>query len=239
MPNVTSFRSRRWLLIVAIVLVNAQLCKAQDFDFVLGPTSFADVVITYDCDFGGGRCPQPFWQTPENAIGKPEGVAGNIVSLGTGGLLEVGFVDNLLTNSGDDTPDLAIIRGGGPPLETVNIWVRPTEAAALLLDQSGFIDVGLGTGFGADPELGGGPVVDLDSHFQGFSPGSLAFDAVRIVDDSRLIETSFGNHGIDIRGIGAISSVFVPEPNGQGFLVVVLLFAVCRSRGKKCQVSHR
>ena len=87
--------------------------------FPAGDVSFADVVIRYLPDYNGGCAPtHPNFTDPVSSLGPPDyeptgcGTCEGSVSLGNGGLLEVAFVNNLLTNSGDSADDLHIFEVG-------------------------------------------------------------------------------------------------------------------------------
>ena len=177
-------------------------------DFPDGASSFADNVLTYDCSFqsaSGGQCPSPAFQDTSRALGPPDGAG---LSLGTGGLVELLFIGNVLTNSGDATDDLHIFEVGAD-VERTKVAVRPTPGTAALLGASfdansdGFYEVG--------NVSGGTSSIDIDSFFIGFSSGELEFNAVQLIDDEFELGTTQGTHGADIDAVGAISSA-VPEP---------------------------
>ena len=184
-------------------------------EFPHGTASFADQVVRHDPLFGGGPAPtEPAAIDPAVALGAPDFPAGGsvgdvgAVALGHGGLLELGFVDNWLTNSGNSDGDLYIFEVG-PDIEDTFVAVRPTAATLLLLNLAwdangdGFYEVG--KVFGATAE------VDLDAHFPGFAAGALEFDAVQLIDDPDQGNTTGPTVGADIDAVGAISSV--PEPS--------------------------
>src|SRR5262245_12920229 len=117
-----------WSLIrmscVALVLTvsSAAPVRAAIFggiDFPQGASSFADAVIRFDQLHSGGPGPSPAIPTindPLAALGPPDFVAANFdfgyATLGRGGLIELRFVDNLLTNSGNNLNDLHIFEIG-------------------------------------------------------------------------------------------------------------------------------
>jgi hypothetical protein len=197
--------------LIAIMLTSFQ-ASAEIFDgidFPDGVSSFADTVLTYDCNFGGGLCPAAAYQDPTLALGNPDLNVPDphFVSLGTFGLLEVAFVDNRLTNSGDALDDLHIFELGTDVEDTL-VAVRPTAATALILGASfdanadGFYEVG--------SVAGGTSSVDIDSFFPGHASGVLVFDAVQLIDEFGQTGPTFGTHGADITAVGALSSALNP-----------------------------
>ncbi len=202
------------VLTSAITMSFSNQASAQVFggiNFPDGVSSFADSVITYDCNFGGGQCPAAAFQDPTLALGSPDldDPVDHFVSLGTFGLLEVAFVDNRLTNSGDALDDLHIFELGSDVEDTL-VAVRPTAATALILGASfdanadGFYEVG--------SVSGGISSVDIDSFFAGYASGVLVFDAVQLIDEFGQTGPTFGTHGADITAVGAISSEPIPDP---------------------------
>jgi len=208
-----------------LIPVGAQNASAKIFggiDFPDGASSFADVVITYDNTFGGGPVPiYPPYLDPTQSLGPPDfvGVTNREwVTLGSGGLLEVGFVNNVLTNSGDASPDLHIFEIGAD-VENTFVAIRPTAATAVLLGPAfdlngdGFYEVGFA--------LGATDSIDIDSFFPAAKAGKYRFDAVQLIDDALMTPTlGLGTIGADIDAIGAISSIPIrtsstpyPDPN--------------------------
>jgi len=176
-----------------------------------GDVSFADIVIRYDASYSGGCTPtHSNFLNPDESIGPPNysggGTGTGSVSLGSGGLLEVRFVDNALTNSGDGGMDLHIYEVG-PAVEGSFIAVRPADAATKdLLDGAGLTDVG-GDGFYEVGSIGGSTAsLDLDAWAMGFSSGQLKFDAVQIIDDIADNSGCGQTIGADIDAVGAIES---------------------------------
>lgn len=202
-------------------------------DFPLGLRSFADEVLTYAPLFGGGPGPtEPAAVDASSALGAPDfppggspfsGAPGS-VALGHGGLIELRFTDNLLTNSGDTLKDLHIFEIGSQVEDTL-VAIRPTPATAILLgagaDANGDGFVEIGKVFGAISSI------DIDNFFPSFAAGTLEFDAVQLVDDPAEGPDFGTTVGADIDSVGAISSV-VPEPSTatmllSGMLMLVLL----------------
>jgi cysteine-rich repeat protein len=191
-------------------------------EFPQGASSFADAVLDYSPDFGGGAEPTaPNFTNPNRALGMPDytgGPNGNgAVSLGEGGKLELLFDDNVVTNSGNGAPDLAVFEVG-PQSEDILIALRPANSAteaAIAGDctdseapfADGYCEVGT--------YIGSVQLIDLDAVFPGFSAGALRFDAIQIIDDPLQ-----GNHtgtaiGADIDSVGGIASGSVTCGDGQ------------------------
>lgn len=104
------------------------------------------------------------------------------VFLGQGGVLKLGFTDNLLTNSGDEKKDLWIFEVG-PGVEPCFIALRPFDSYTLAQLQSLGIPHLAGDGYfemGSIPGSTSG--IDIDEIMPGYPSGSLKFDAVKITD---------------------------------------------------------
>lgn len=171
-----------------------------------GVSSFADEVLRYDCDFQGGPCPTSAYANQDDSLGLPDDTTpgpGESVALGRGGLIEVLFVDNHLTNSGDEAPDLYVFESG-PSVEDSFVAVRPTASTASMLgpafddNSDGYYEVGSVAGAVAS--------LDIDTRFPGFGAGELVFDAVQVIDDPDEDGTTGNAVGADIDAVGAISS---------------------------------
>lgn len=195
-----------------------QICDVCNvcIDCPQGALSFADQVLRYDPLAGGGPGPTaPNFIDPLRALGSPDysscgggSSSTGAVSLGNGGLIELAFTNNLLTNGnpGQSNPsysnlDLWIYEAGGVT-EPMDVFVHPLSTTLPLLNPALDPD---GDGYYFVGRVSGQPVgVDLDAVFPGFAPGSLLFDAVRIVDV--LNGGSSSTVGADIDAVGAISS---------------------------------
>ncbi len=202
------------LLLIPVGSEDVSAKKFGGIDFPGGASSFADIVIKYVPTFGGGSAPTlPNFINPDASLGPPDFVnPSGSVSLGSGGLLEVRFVDNVLTNSGDASLDLHIFEIGAD-VEHTFVSIRPTAATAALLGPAfdsngdGFYEVGFASG-ATDS-------IDIDSFFPAAKAGTYTFDAVQLIDDSLMTPTTGpGVIGADIDAIGAISSA----PSGSGNL---------------------
>jgi len=196
-------------VLVLATWANADGAIFGGIDFPDGAVSFADAVISYDPLFSGGPAPTTSgFLDPSKSLGIPDGLAGS-VSLGKGGLLEIEFTDNLLTNSGDAGFDLHIFEAG-PDVEDTFVAVRPTATTLGLLDPlgdangDGFFE--LGKVFGATSSI------DIDAIFAGFGVGVLLFDAVQLIDDPDEGLMTGGTVGADIDAVGAIASAPAPDP---------------------------
>lgn len=183
-------------LIVSIALFGTAGARAEligGIEFPDGAASFADAVS----DFFTGENSLPPWNDPNSALGVPDYVNPNgAYSLGVGGYIVLQFVDNSLTTSGDNTPDLHIFEIGGA-IETFNVAI-----STLGVD---WIDLG---------DLLGQPTsIDIDG-----AAGVVAgeqYSFVRLTDVAgSLSGPPFGEADID--AVGAISSAPpvnpVPEP---------------------------
>jgi hypothetical protein len=161
--------------------------------FAQGSVAFADSVVSYDPNFGGGPVPLNTLQNAANALGTPnytgtgEPVGNdNVVSLGRGGRLIVQFTDNRLTGSGNTNPDLMIFEVGTAEL----------VAVAVSTDGINYTDVGFASG--------AFPTIDLDAY--GFNTSS-RISHVRLTDVIADGSTSGDSVGADIDAVGALSSI--------------------------------
>lgn len=189
-----------------------------------GAISFADSVIAADQFHSGGPAATLANRLdPTKTLGVPDYVPDvntggtGAYSLGDGGMLTVGFLDNFLTNSGSPDADLWIFEVG-KVVEDTFISVFPTVATAdllalngIVLNPDGFVDLG---------QIGGGVRgVDIDAFLTGFDPGQLQFNAVRLVDARSVNGVALGEltgsmlaaAGADIDAIAAIYTVYNPD----------------------------
>ncbi|TWU42048.1 beta strand repeat-containing protein [Novipirellula artificiosorum] len=167
--------------------------------FDKGDISFADSVASFTV---GANVTSGF-DNPDRALGVPDSVDGaepvdgdTTVSLGTGGVLTVGFTDNFLTGSGDARPDLVVFETGA--IEGVSVEVSR--------DGTNFINVGVIAGIDS--------TIDLDAF--GFNAQD-RFAFVRLTDLGQGTATS-GPVGADIDAVGALSAVgadiYIPGSKG-------------------------
>ncbi|MEO1527560.1 MAG: CARDB domain-containing protein, partial [Planctomycetota bacterium] len=171
---------------------------------------FADAVLRYDPDYSNGNTPTSATD-PTAALGAPDFPenGSGFVSLGQGGLLELAFTNNRLTNSGSDKTDLKIFEIG-PQVEDTFVAIRPTPETLPLLDPAmdsnsdGFFEIGAVTGALSE--------VDIDQFFPGFAAGQLVFDAVQLIDDPNKDGTTGSTVGADIDAVEALTtSIALPD----------------------------
>ena len=220
------------LALFALLIAYADKASAEIFggiDFPQGASSFADEVLRYDPLFGGGPAPtDPTTMNPGAALQAPQGgdPEFNSVSLGDGGLLELAFLNNLLTNSGDADFDLHIFEVGNI-VEATFVAIRPTPATKILLDNAfgpifdslnpnpalngdGFFDIGIAGGATTS--------IDIDAFFPGFAASLLQFNAVQLIDVPFPPSTNNKN-GAEIDAVGAIASAEVRIPEATSMFV--------------------
>jgi len=191
---------------------------------------YADAVIRYDPLHSGGPAPISTVQNPIAALGSPANSA--FVSLGNGGLIELAFLDNVLTNSASGAPDLWIYEIG-VEAEATFVSIRPTSSTALLLgamydaNGDGFYEIG--------KVFGSTSTIDIDQFFVGFLAGQLEFDAIQLIDDPNEGDQVSTTVGADINAVEALTSrttSTVPEPTTTVLLGggLVMLAGVARRR---------
>ncbi|MFT7170830.1 MAG: hypothetical protein ACI80K_003981 [Paracoccaceae bacterium] len=179
--------------------------------FPQGNISFADALVGYDPAHSGLCVPtNGNFTQPTSALGPPDFTntsSPGAVALGSGGRLEVAFVDNLLTNSGNNGVDDLHIFEVGPLVEASDVAVRPKDAATVaLLMGAGLIDAD-GDGFWEVGAIGGSVAsLDLDAWAIGFAAGQLRFDAVQLIDDPLNNPVCNATVGADIDAVGAITT---------------------------------
>ncbi|MDG2336323.1 MAG: hypothetical protein P8Q97_19135 [Myxococcota bacterium] len=219
---------KMWRLgILVMSILYASTAVAEIFggvDFPDGASSFADDSLRFDCLHSGGPC-ATLSQEPDWALGPPDNEpgAGQELTLGRGGLVELRFTDNVLTNSGDSTMDLHIFEVG-PDVEDTFVAVRPTPETGLLLPPGSDAD---GDGFHEVGKVAGATsAIDLDLMFTGFAAGQLRFDAVQLIDDPDEGNPTGTAVGADIDAVGAVSSVRVPTVPGLGSIGLFLCGAL-------------
>ena len=213
--------SRTWFVVVSSIVItcwnHASLAERfNGVEFPSGVSSFTDTVLVFDPFYSGGVAPSLFFD-PAWALGPPDtemnATAHN--PLGKGGLIELGFTDNLLINSGDAAPDLYVGEITGTA-EDFFLALLPTAATDLLLgsqpdeNDDGYLELGSFIGADRYDEEGiAGFVsrIDIDAYFPGFGPGVLQFIAVQVIDDPTRGSHSGSTSGMDLESVGAISSV--------------------------------
>ena len=184
---------------------------------------YADAVLRYDPNFTGGPIPTAPYRNPAAALGAPTVATLNpsYVTLGRGGLIELAFVDNLLTNSASGAADLWIYEIG-PDVEDTYVAIRPTAATVFLLgggfdaNGDGFFEIG--------KVFGSTSSIDIDAIFPGFAAGLLRFDAVQLLDDRFEGDVIGDTVGADINAVEALTSTAsVPEPGTWALLATGLV----------------
>jgi hypothetical protein len=244
-PLMVCFRSivissRTALCIVLQLVICSCRLQAEVYngvEFPLGAASFADEVLIYDPLYSGGPAaglPPPL--APPNALGPPNFVLpADHISLGSGGRIELGFVDNLLTNSGTPSPDLYVGEHVGSA-ERFFVAIRPTVDSAALLDPAfdanhdGYFELGAYSGVSITGGSGFVSLIDIDQAFPGFALGQLRFDAVQVVDDpNEGANLPGGTVGMDLEAVGAITAP-VPEPSTMLLAMIGVLGLAYRRR---------
>lgn len=192
-----SYRFR--YLLALLVLFGSAAARAEVFggiNFPQGAISFADEVVSFDPLFAGGpRGTHPNLQDPATAVGVPDwdvGALTGAVNIGHGGRIVLGFTDNVLTGSGDDTPDLHIFEIGAD-----------VEATFVEISKDGVTWHSVGAV--------GGATSSIDIDFYGFGPQD-QFRYVRITDDRQQGNDDPEAIGAEIDAVGAISTVAAPPP---------------------------
>ena len=216
---IKSILLRSMLFGLSFIISNSALATIYGgIDFPDGASSFADSVIQYNPSYSSGNTPtNSNFTNPDKAIGIPDYTGGSSgtgsVSLGSGGLLELRFINNVLTNSGSADKDLHIFEVG-PDVEDTFVAIRPTINTLAILLSNGYSDDNSDGFFDIGKVFGATSSIDIDSIFTGFSAGALEFDAVQLIDDPNEGGSSGPTVGADIDAVGAITShqVSVPEP---------------------------
>ncbi len=196
------------------------------FTFASGAAVFADAVLGYN-NLGAPMLPS--FADPCAAVGIPDYSpnpgsshsaqnASGATSLGEGGQIELGFIDNILTNSATSAADLFVFQGGNNA-EQFFVHVRPGDPATLSAVQlAGF---SLNAGFAVLPSVFGSSfatTIDLDGFLPAFPPGALRFDAVRIIDDPGQQFPTPYNPGLDLDSVAAIDAS-TPPPTARALRV--------------------
>lgn len=184
-----------FIFIIVFLSKNIYAETFSGIDFPNGSISFADKVVSYEPSFGKGSPPTGKWLDSNQAIGIPDYTGGGsgdgAVSLGGGGRITLQFVNNALTGSNDDTPDLHIFEVG-----------PATEDTFVEISKDGINFFSIGKVYGSTSSI------DIDSF--GFTSTDF-FYYVRLTDDSS--KSGTGSVGADIDAVGAISSKSISTNN--------------------------
>lgn len=168
--------------------------------------SFADVVLEFS-----QPCPNSMFTDPTQALGvaNDRGQIGssNFVSLGNGGFVRLGFVNNLVVNSGTPDADIWVFEIG-PAVEAMTIELQPADASTRTeLISSGIVDTDGDGYFDFGGVSGATSSLDIDAIASGFVAGSLRFDAIKLTD----VPSSGGCSGVapgaDLDAVCALSSI--------------------------------
>ncbi len=175
--------------------------------------SFADTLLEYT-----PGCPvsDPF---PLGALGVSDWSgaqmdAPEIVFLGQGGVLKLGFTDNLLANSGNNQDDLFVFEVG-LAIEETELALRPFDLfTETQLITQGFPDLNSDGYFEMGTIRGSTSRVDIDSLLLGFTAGELKFDAIELTD----IVDEPCNNGTPGADIDAVCALFYIPIDCKGVL---------------------
>lgn len=222
--------SMKRFVLTPLIAFLASFSLAEEYhgiEFPAGAISFADTVISYQPDFAQGAVPshgdffdpQKSLSIPDYPIGKD--MQPGSVSLGSGGRVTLKFVDNVLTGSGSEEPDLHIFEVGTDVEDTfVEISREGRE----------WHPVGKVTGSISS--------IDIDAF--GFSKED-HFRFVRLTDDANEGRVSGETVGADIDAVGAISTIAKTDRSSWWILILVVLLilvslAVFCSKNRRLRV---
>lgn len=168
--------------------------------------SFADYVLEY-----APRCPDNNeMQNPVLALGVSDylgpGTINNFVSLGEGGVIKLGFENNLLVNSGNSDPDVWIFEID-QAVEAMFVELHPFDNATLSeLLASNLMDTDADGYFEFGRVEGSTSSLDLDAVISGFPAAALKFNAIKLIDiEDR--DCSGITSGADLDAVCALSSI--------------------------------
>ena len=176
--------------------------------------SFVDVVLEYvsGCDAVD--------EIPSGILGVSDfidqlGDEPEFVFLGEGGWIKLGFLNNLMVNSGDTEVDFLVFETG-PALEPTAIKLHPADA----FTETQLINAGLENTNGDsyyyfDIVPGGTAGLDIDSYVPGFASETLKFDAIELIDAGDLGCLSPPS-GADIDAVCALYYIEVDCSGSQG-----------------------
>jgi hypothetical protein len=177
----------------------------------IGPCTrdaYATTLMAYDPTFGGSEAPTlEQFTDPYVALGPPDYTGGGrgfgAVSLGYGGLLEVGFGGCLASNDGGAGPDIRV-HEVGPNIERTLVSLVATEWTAAQLEEdevpASDREFFVGVLEGSIREL------DIDGAFRGYVERELSFVSIVLVDDPSQGWTDGERPGADIDAIELLSA---------------------------------
>jgi len=170
--------------------------------------SFADFVIEYSQD-----CSSNIQTNPETAIGVSDfadpDALDEYVSLGSEGYIKLGFNNNLLTNSGDNSPDLWVFEIG-PAVEASQIDLKPYDQNTInILVNEGIQDNDSDGYFEFDIISGSTSSLYIDAYVIGYSLSELKFDAVKITTATNMGCEGEITPGGDIDAVCALFSLAI------------------------------
>ena len=181
-----------------VSILNSQAELIGGIEFPAGAISFADAVTEYIPDFSGGAIPtDPNFASPTVAIGATDYSGGNFgtgaVSLGSGGRIVLRFIDNKLTGSNSNAPDLHIFEVGSDVEDTFVDISKDGSTCHAICKVFGSISS-----------------IDIDAF--GFNSND-EFAYVRLTDDPAEGASTGSTVGADIDAVGAISTKATPVPD--------------------------
>jgi len=200
----------------AAAVGHAAASAPYDIPATLG---YATRLLRYEPAYGDTCIPyNPHFTDPQAALGPPNYSGGSngtgALSLGGGGLLEVLFVNTLVSNSGDNRVDLYIHEVGGFD-EAFYFAMRPVAPTTPADLQAAGLQDANGDGFFEFGWIAGGATmrINLDAYFnQVLPPFSMRFDAVQIIDDVLDHTNCTSTVGADIDAIEASQAYVAIEP---------------------------
>jgi len=176
--------------------------------------SYSDTILMVSLE-----CESELWPgaiNPESALGPPDYVQSNsqdpigdgFVSLGNGGMVSLGFNDNILTNSGDTQPDLWIFEVS-VPYDTFLVSLKPyNNDTEVILEASGLSDDNNDGYFEFDTIQGPNTWLDIDNYISNQKKELVYFNGVQIIGVfNNSIQNCNIDQGPDIDAVCAISSV--------------------------------
>lgn len=146
------------------------------------------------------------------------------ISLGDGGMIILGFSNNVITNSGDTDADVYVFEGG-TVAEPFMVALRPYDvptvnnlfAAGLTIDADGFFEFSQLAGFTSS--------LDIDLFASGYAAGDLKFDAIKITDLEGACNGA--TPGAEIDAVCALSSIALDCNGILGGMAMIDICGLC------------